>query len=427
MPLKILAVGDMHLGRRPSRLPEELSKESKSLGPNRAWERIVSAAIEGEVNAVVLAGDVVNTDDDFYEAYRNLKKGVNKLTTAGIQVLGVAGNHDAKVLPRLVESLPEFKLLGEGGKWESAQLEGEGQSVTLWGWSFPSRTVKESPLAGASFNTNPGINLGLLHCDRGQTTSHYAPVSNEELNNAGLDGWLLGHIHKPDKLEAPNPSGYLGSITGMDPGEPGPHGPWLLTIETGQIKSVEQWVLAPLRWESIDIDIEGIEEPKDARKRVLDELADLDAEKIEPSKKPPSALGLRINLTGRSRFGSAAVALLEGNDIIETGLADTDFFVERITSLTRPEMDLKEMAKLNDPSGLLAKQLLLLDLPTDDPSLQALLENTRATVNTRGDAAKNRWKEVKQEAPTDEFLIDLLRRTGFPLLEKMLAPTKDTA
>ena len=425
MPLKILAVGDMHLGRRPSRLPEELSKESKSLGPNRAWERIVSAAIEGEVNAVVLAGDVVNTDDDFYEAYRNLKKGVNKLTTAGIQVLGVAGNHDAKVLPRLVESLPEFKLLGEGGKWESAQLEGEGQSVTLWGWSFPSRTVKESPLAGASFNTNPGINLGLLHCDRGQTTSHYAPVSNEELNNAGLDGWLLGHIHKPDKLEAPNPSGYLGSITGMDPGEPGPHGPWLLTIETGRIESVEQWVLAPLRWESIDVDIEGIEEPEDAETRVLNCLRDLDAERVATSKEPPSALGLRITFTGRSQFGSAAAALLDSEKIIFTGEKSTDFFVERVTSLTRPEIDLEEIAKQNDPSGLLSKQLLLLDLPIGDPSLETLLEKTRDKLQTRN---KDRhWDGVKPEILDDEFLVDLIRRTGFPLLEKMLAQKEEKA
>ena len=74
-------------------------------------------------------------------------------------------------------------------------------------------------------------------------------MTSMELTAVGLDGWLLGHIHKPDTLIAPPLIGYLGSITGMDPGEPGARGPWLLTIEAGSVKDVTQWTLAPLRWE----------------------------------------------------------------------------------------------------------------------------------------------------------------------------------
>jgi hypothetical protein len=211
----------------------------------------------------------------------------------------------------------------------------------------------------------------------------------------------------------------------MDPGEAGPHGPWLLTIENGQIKSVEHWVLAPLRWESIDVDIEGIEEPEDARIRVLGCLQSLDTEKVVPSKESPSALGMRITFTGRSKFGTAAVALFDDSSDIYTGQTDTDFFVERVTSLTRPEIDLEEIAGRNDPSGLLAKQLLLLDLPIADPTLKNLLDGTRRKLDKR--SKEPHWNGLQPKPLDNESLVDLIRQTGFPLLEKLLAQEKSQA
>ena len=48
----------------------------------------------------LLAGDVVEQEDDFYEAYGDLRRGVDRLAAAGIPVLAVSGNHDVQVLPR---------------------------------------------------------------------------------------------------------------------------------------------------------------------------------------------------------------------------------------------------------------------------------------------------------------------------------------
>ena len=96
--MKILAVGDMHLGRRPARLPDQLAERAHELGPASAWKRTVDAALDNKVHAVLLAGDVVENENDFFEAYRDLAGGVQRLTDEGIDVVGVAGNHDVKVL-----------------------------------------------------------------------------------------------------------------------------------------------------------------------------------------------------------------------------------------------------------------------------------------------------------------------------------------
>ena len=234
--MKILAVGDMHLGRTPSRLPQELSGQARELGPAGAWQRTVDVAIAHRVRAVLLVGDVVERENDFFEAYRQLEQGVQRLSEAGVEVIGVVGNHDVKVLPRLAEQLPEFRLLGKQGEWESCQIADAADSITLWGWSFPRREVQDSPLSGATFARGEGINLGLLHCDRDAGNSPYAPVTSQELRQAGLDGWLLGHIHKPDALSAEAPNGYLGSLVGLDRSETGRMVPGLSRLPAGGLR-----------------------------------------------------------------------------------------------------------------------------------------------------------------------------------------------
>lgn len=92
MAIRILCTGDMHLGRRPTRIPE--NSDSHSLRPTVVWHSLVSTAIERKVDAVVLTGDVVDESNKFFEAFSALQSGVEHLAKAGIPVLTVSGNHD---------------------------------------------------------------------------------------------------------------------------------------------------------------------------------------------------------------------------------------------------------------------------------------------------------------------------------------------
>jgi DNA repair protein SbcD/Mre11 len=426
MAMKVLAVGDMHLGRRPSRLPPALADRAVELGPAGAWRRVVEHAIAEQVDVVALAGDVVERENDFYEAYRELEKGVAELARAGVYVLGVAGNHDVQVLPRLADQIEDFDLLGRGGAWESVTIEAGGEALTLWGWSFPQRQVTRSPLDGHRFARAEGLNLGLLHCDRDQPGSPYAPVMSRELAAAGLDGWLLGHIHAPDALAAPSPSGYLGSVTGMDPGEPGARGPWLLTIERGRIREVTQHVLAPLRWEPVELDLTGIARPEEVQDRLLERLRALD-ETLGCLARPPQAMGIRLRLTGRTRHGEAVEAALgkDTRDEVPVGGSDCHYFVERVVAASRPEIPLADLAARGDPLGLLARRLQSLDAPGDDPERAALIAAARRRLEAR--AKETRWQGLDGGPMDDAAVADWLRRAAMRLLERMLAQREDAA
>ena len=422
--MKILAVGDIHLGRTPSRLPPELAAQSRRFGPAVAWERTVEAAVEAGVRAVLLAGDVVDRDDDFFEAYGELARGVIRLADADIGVMGVAGNHDVKVLPRLAREIPAFRLLGAGGEWEHCEIGDGRESVTIWGWSFPRARVIRSPLPDAPFKRRPGLNLGLLHCDRDAGASPYAPVSRTELERAGLDGWLLGHIHVPDELTAASTDGYLGSLTGLHRGETGARGPWLIGVGRGSIAEVEHLPLAPLRWQRLDVDLEGMSEPEDAKGRLLAAVRALDRELVD-ARHAPDAVGLAVRLCGRSRRGADAERAFsrEDRDAIWTGTGGAHYFIESIRADTRPEIDIGELARRGDPPGLLAQRLLWLEESEGHAERDLLVAQARRRLRSKSEAPI--WSGLGE--PIEPDPEEWLRRAGYRALDKLLAqePGKD--
>jgi len=426
MPLKILAAADLHLGRRPSRLPSELTDRiaARELGPAGAWERLVDLAVDEKVDALLLAGDVVEAEDDFFEAYAELHRGVTRLAEAGVRVFAVAGNHDTRVLPYLSDEVEAFELLGRGGEWESVHLEANGEKATLWGWSFPQASVREDPVSGLSFSRGPGPNLGLLHCDRDQVGSSYAPVSSRSLEAAGLDAWLLGHIHAPDGLSLSRPTGYLGSLTGLDPGEPGPRGAWLLTIDQGTLTEFRRVALAPLRWVRLEVSLDGLDEPEEARRRVLDRLRKLDGE-IEAETLRPQAVGIRLTLTGRTSYRREVEQLFSQEALrdLPVGQSRVFYFVETLRIETLPEVDLSALARRDDPAGLLARMLELLEAPLEDSERRELVAGAqRRLERVAGDPT---WAGLQADLPDDNEAAEWLRRAGRRALDLLLAQRDD--
>jgi len=419
--MKILAVGDMHLGRRPSRIPGEFVHDPADLSPAVAWRRSCELAIEEQVAAVLLAGDVIESERDFFEGYRELKAGVERLAGESIRVIAVAGNHDVEVLPRLADALAGeegFKLLGRGGVWESTEIG----PVRIHGWSFPRREVRQSPLAGMEPVGGPGFHLALLHCDLDASGSHYPPVMRRELDGAGLDAWLLGHIHAPHPLSAAAPRGYLGCVSGMDPGEPGPRGPWLMRFEGERLIEMAQIPLAPIRWEPIDIDLGNLEDIGDLDNTVIERARELD-QRLFASRPTPLAVGLRPRFTGQSEFCDELprriARLMEEQSSFHVG--ERAYVIEHCETAVLPRIDLDELAARGDPLGLLAARLLLLDRPEGDAARAEFIAGARARFHS--ELTGHRWRDLESndEALADCRIAQRLRLAGFEALRRLHA------
>jgi len=170
----LLAIGDIHLGTRCSGLPVDLSSwgiEPEQLTPAAALDAAVDLAIQMRVDAVLFAGDVVESTNARFEAIVPLEKNIRRLLDNRVQVIAVAGNHDVEALPRLAQLIDGFTLLGASGQWESYIIERDGHDLAeIVGWSFRERVVRQSPvaqlLAEARDRASSSLpRIGLLHAD----------------------------------------------------------------------------------------------------------------------------------------------------------------------------------------------------------------------------------------------------------------------
>jgi DNA repair exonuclease SbcCD nuclease subunit len=431
--VRIVLTGDLHVGRRPSRVADEgLCRRSSCAA---AWAAVVDLVLSERADVVAVSGDLVDRENRFYEAFGPLERGLRKLSEAGIETVAVAGNHDFDVLPKLADQLSatRFRLLGRGGRWERHTVERDGRPVLhVDGWSFPSESVLDNPLRG-EMPAAPGDGLpaqGLLHGDLGAPASRYAPLSLAELRRTCHRFWLLGHVHKPMLHEAEGccPVLYPGSPQGMDPGETGCHGPWLLDVN-GQAKLRPRQVpTGRVRYEQLEVELGGTESVDDVRARVLKSLRT----HLEPACTACGPLELvlcRLVFTGRTalhRQLRRVSAEMVGE--LEVPVGAVVARIEKIDIATRPAVDLQELARGGGPPGALARVLVDLQSGAQQPETASLIDRL---VHDLGDVwearpylpltytadAERPAEPASDESGARRMLLD----QGLVLLDELLA------
>ena len=422
MAFRFLTAGDIHLGRRPARVPSD--QDASEFAPRCVWHALVQTAIAQQVDAIALTGDVVDQDNRFYEAFSDLQDGVQQLVNEGIRVIAVAGNHDFDVLPRLARQIDGFDLLGEGGTWETISLSSrDGTSVRFVGWSFPRRHVTENPLVSYLATTDNMPTIGLLHCDCQTQATSYGPVPLADLKGRDLDVWALGHIHGGGALGDGSPVVfYTGSPQGLDPSEVGPHGAWLVTLEAGEQPKLELQPLSALQWERVDIPTDGATTESAMEQAVNQSLQRLHQTIRSQQAGQLRAVGCRLQLTGRTtlhrKIPSIAARLTED---YRPSFDDILYFVESVEDETRPDVALEELARSSDPAGLLAQRLLVLDRREPTDAYQDLLANAREAITAQLPVTVFASLPGSGEPLADDDVRDALLRSGFNALDQLLA------
>jgi len=256
-----------------------------------------------------------------------------------------------------------------------------------------------------------------VHCDLDGAGSPYAPVSRAELERAPVDGWFLGHVHRPSGLSGSRPLGYLGSLVGLDPTETGLHGPWLLSVAPGRLE-LEQVPLAPLRWEEADLEVAGLAGPEELPEALVGSLRRLH-EQLGPRLGQARAVGCRVRLTGSTKFHGELRAELEREDVESRGF-DQDgvyYFVDKVVDRSLPALDLERIAAGEDPPALLARHLLGLR----EGGEAELLREARRALDRAASAAW--WQQLGPPGLDERRVRELLLAAGLRALEELLRQT----
>ena len=420
--LRVLCAGDLHIGRRSSKLPSTHS------GPEHAcavaWDAIVDTALTERVDIVALSGDLVDRDNRYFEAIGPLERGLRRLADAGIDSYAVSGNHDFDVLPQLADALAleRFHLLGRDGQWERQTVRRNGRAVLhIDGWSFPRQDVSNCALDSYNLPDDGTSVLGILHADLDQPGSRYGPVTLAALQSHSVAIWLLGHIHgEATFAEASKPHVmYPGSPQAMDPGEPGLHGATLATIDPAGKVTTRKIALSTVRYLPLSVDLSEVATEEAVRTRIVTALRDalaLEEHRYERLR----CLSCRVTLTGRTPLHGKLRAIAEtaSDDLNLTNETGAEAVIERIDIETRPAIELDALASRNDPPGEVAQLIRALEgsaeLDTYDDLITATgrqlgnIHDSNAFSGPASDAAPDRAQVVRYLSGEAWSLLDAL-------------------
>lgn len=381
--MRLLCTGDIHIGRRSSKVPSRLRPERFACAA--AWDRVVDAAIAEKADVVLISGDITDKDNRFYEAVGPLERGLMRLAEAGIEAYAVAGNHDHDTLAGLARAAGgRLHVLGHAGIWESREIYRDGRpALRLVGWSYPSEHYSTSPLDDLRLPPSDLPTVGILHAEVGSGRGSYAPVTERAFEPHPFALWLLGHVHRPYLRELPgttllNP----GSPQAMDPGETDAHGAWIVEILPGRRPLARMIPLSLAHYADVAVDLAEATNEDEARQAIVREIR-LVRDALAAERGATELLSLRVRLVGRCAVPIAALASI-GKALEETdlNLPGLHVQIERVAIDGVRPARVSEDPDGNDPLAVLSRAIHSLEgnAPSADPAAARLVERLRRRV-----------------------------------------------
>ncbi|MBN2848701.1 MAG: exonuclease SbcCD subunit D [Coriobacteriia bacterium] len=342
-PVRFVHAADLHLDApfKGVDADDPRVREALVAATLGALDMVVETCLERDADFLVLAGDVYDSADKPLRTEFALRAACARLDAAGIRVFIARGNHDPASGHSAGLEMPSNVHVFAADAVERVVFEREGQPVcSLYGRSFRTAAERENLAAGFSRQLDDTLAIGVLHANVGGREGHgpYAPCSLDDLRAARMDYWALGHIHRPEVLSQDPPIVYSGCTQGLHPGEAGPRGCTVVTLDENGA-TLDRVSTAQVSWATSSVcidDLEGIDAVREALAGELDRaLAEADGVPVV----------VRLELTGRSAAHSelARVKALDDllADIRATGLAREPWaWVDRLKDHTRPAIDL---------------------------------------------------------------------------------------
>jgi len=250
--MKIVHTSDWHIGRRWKGIQrfDELAA---------VLDHLATYVERESVDLVLHTGDVFESRNPPAEAEKLVNRFLVRVGRSGAQMLIIAGNHDDPLRLDARSLLTEFvhvQILGRprsaarGGTRTIETRSGERAVVAALPFASPGAWVSALDLAGDEASAHlryarmferavqdlcgpfrpDAVNLLMAHthlegAEFGESERRVHIAEDWAASPAALPRTAsyvaLGHLHKPQKIEAPAPAYYAGSLLQMDFGEAG--------------------------------------------------------------------------------------------------------------------------------------------------------------------------------------------------------------
>lgn len=229
--MKIIHCSDIHLGAsmRTHLTPDRAKKRQEEL--LSTFSRMVDYAVNNEVSGIIIAGDLLDTDECDIKTRNFLIDTISGAKSVNFYYL--CGNHDENSMLLRGDELPA-NLFVFGDDWTTFELgDIKITGVTL---SDDNRKTYENLSLNAEDFNIVVLHGGEIH---GLDTDKPDTVNLDYLKNKNIDYLALGHLHsyRQGKLDSRAEYCYCGCLEGRGFDECGEKGFVLLDIDNKKLNS----------------------------------------------------------------------------------------------------------------------------------------------------------------------------------------------
>ncbi|USS87616.1 DNA repair exonuclease [Fructilactobacillus hinvesii] len=284
--------------------------------PYGSFQKIVTDAIEQQVDFVLIVGDVFDSKMPSAAAHQFFLNEMQRLNQHHIPVFLSFGNHDFQPDGKSPLQFPQnVRIFGPQVTTERLTLTG-GATVAVSGFSYDQQAVLTDKVADFPTGKQADFTIGMVHgAVKSGVDSHYAPFTVPELIDKGYDYWALGHIHKRQQLASHPPINYPGDIQGRHKNEPGEKGYLLIsTDETTGSLDTHFVATAPVIYAALELKVTQATDVNTVVNQLVTKIQQAHFQQLHL---------LNVVLTAPADGVSAAVALNAQNGILLGQLQQT--------------------------------------------------------------------------------------------------------
>ncbi len=358
---KFVHAADLHLDspfKGISAVDEDLSEELANATFN-AFDKVINICIEEEVDFLLVAGDIYDSEDKSLRAQLKFIDGLKRLSEEGIETYVIHGNHDPSNGWASNLEIPQNVHVFSGRKVHKKVFQKDGEDIVeIYGFSYYTKNITESVIPEFEEKVSPSniFSIGLLHCNLSTSTGHapYAPCTIRELTSLPINYWALGHIHNKEIIEDKSMIVYPGNTQGRHIREEGERGCYLVEVDEEKNIKIEFRPTEFIRWETRELSVENYETFQDLRNGIydiIDEMRDQCGE---------TPVICRLKLVDRGPLSQDLRNQSNIEDILkelrENEFNNTPFvWIEKIKVETNLPIDLEQLRDGGDFIGELVK------------------------------------------------------------------------
>jgi len=343
-----------------------------------AFSELVSAAIDEQVDFMVIAGDLYDGTWRDHNTGIFFCREMGRLRRASIPVYVLFGNHDAESEMTGQLRLPDNVHTFSTRKPQTFRID--DLKVALHGHSFKEKAVTTNLVTAYPSPVAGYFNIGVLHTalEGGSMHASYAPCSVAELHAKEYHYWALGHVHDYAMWQDASTIVFPGNLQGRNIRETGRRGAVIVTVSDTEEVSVERLFIDVLRWESVTVDV--------SQASTLDEVAlavGRELEALVESSVSSVPHAVRVTITGATQahgelFGLETQLRVEVLAQI-AAISHDRLWLEKVKIATKP------LAQSEPPTGrtdaLADLHGLLIEAESDPEFLSMLKERLVALAS----------------------------------------------